>query len=379
MVFCKGKNSSLIAFKELFTKYAACSGQIININKSFIYVGGISDSRLDSIVNMLGFYTGAVPFNYLGAPIFKGKPKVIHFQLVVDKIKTKLDSWKASLLYMAGRVQMVKSVINNMLLHTMAVYSWPISLLREIERWIKNFIWSGDKDKRKLVIVSWKKVCSDLFEGGLGIKSLICLNEATKLKLCWDMLHSNEQWASLIRSRAIRGKSCISHHIYSSIWSGIKGEYQVIMNNSNWLLGDGQKINFWSDNWCGVHIADHFQIPISLSSTFPQHVNAFMVNKQWSIPIEIQNHVPLLKNLVTQVTIPTADQSDQLVWNHNASGNLPLKDAFHFKKHHHMLIPWTKCIWNKDIPPSKAMLVWRMMMGKLPTDDLLAQRGCHLP
>jgi len=58
MVFCKWKNSSLIAFKELFTKYAACSGQIININKSFIYVGGISDSRLDSIVNMLGFYTG---------------------------------------------------------------------------------------------------------------------------------------------------------------------------------------------------------------------------------------------------------------------------------------------------------------------------------
>lgn len=73
---------------------------------------------------------------------------------------------------------MVKSVINNMLLQTMSVYAWPVSLLREIERWIKSFIWSGDTDKRKLVTVSWKKVCFDLEEGGLGIKSLVCLNEA---------------------------------------------------------------------------------------------------------------------------------------------------------------------------------------------------------
>jgi hypothetical protein len=293
---------------------------------------------------MLGFNIGALPFNYLGAPIFKGKPKVIHFQPIADKIKSKLASWKASLLSMAGRVQMVKSVINNMLLHTMAVYSWPISLLKEIERWIKNFIWSGDTDKRKLVTVAWKKVCSDFNEGGLGIKSLICLNEATSLKCCWDMIHSNEQWATLIRSRVLREKSCISYHIYSSIWSSIKGEYQVIMNNSAWLLGDGKRINFWFDNWCGVQIAEHLQIPISLSS-FPQHVSEFIVNKQWNIPIEILNLVPLLRNLGFQVTIPTVEQSDQLVWKHNASGNLPLKDAFYFKKHHHMLIPWTKCIW----------------------------------
>lgn len=43
MVFCKGKNSSLISLKELFTKYATCLGQIVNINKSSIYAGGISD------------------------------------------------------------------------------------------------------------------------------------------------------------------------------------------------------------------------------------------------------------------------------------------------------------------------------------------------
>jgi len=138
MVFCKGKTSCLTALKELFTRYAACSGQIINVSKSSIYSGGISNDRLHSIVNLLGFSIDSLPFTYLGAPIFKGKPKPICFQPIADKIKAKLASWKASLLSMAGRVQIVKSVINNMLLHTMYVYAWPVSLLREIEKWIKK-------------------------------------------------------------------------------------------------------------------------------------------------------------------------------------------------------------------------------------------------
>lgn len=118
MVFCKGKNSSLLALKDLFTRYAACSVQIINTNKSSIYSGGISNDRINSIVNMLGFQIGSLPFNYLAAPIFRGRPKVIYLQPIVDKIKGKLATWKASLLSMVGRIQLVKSVIQNVhLLH----------------------------------------------------------------------------------------------------------------------------------------------------------------------------------------------------------------------------------------------------------------------
>jgi len=65
----------------------------------------------------------------------------------------------------------------------MSIFSWPTSLLRDMEKWIRNFIWSGDTGKKQLVTVSWKKVCVDKDEGGLGIRSLICLNQATNLKL----------------------------------------------------------------------------------------------------------------------------------------------------------------------------------------------------
>jgi len=137
---------------------------------------------------------------------------------------------------MVGRIQLIKSVINSMLLLTMKIYSWPISLIKDIEKWIKKFIWSGDITKRKMLTVAWKRVCSDYDEGGLGIKSLICLNEATNLKLCWELLHSEEQWANLLRSRTLRGNHYINHPIFSSIWSGIKHEYSTIREISNLVM-----------------------------------------------------------------------------------------------------------------------------------------------
>jgi len=146
MVFCKGNFFCLQALKELFTRYANCSGQIINLSKSSIHVGGVSNDRLNHMVNLIGFEIGTLPFTYLGAPIFKGKPKRIYFQPIADKIKIKLASWKASLLLMACRVQLVNSVIQSMVVHTMSVFSWPTIIRRDIEKWIRNFIWSGDID-----------------------------------------------------------------------------------------------------------------------------------------------------------------------------------------------------------------------------------------
>jgi len=111
----------------------------------------------------------------------------------------------------------------------------------------------------------------------------------------------------------------------------------------------------------------------------PQLVHEFIVHRFWSITLDLQIQIPLLKNLMQQVTISISAHDGRLVWTHTTSGKLPSKEAFHFKKQHQLKIPWTKCISNRDIRPSKATLVWRVMLGKLPTDDILAQRGCYFP
>jgi len=156
MIYCKGKLSSLQALKQLFDIYALDSGQVINNGKSTILSASISQAKLLRIVTLLDFKIGSLSSHYLGVPIFKGKPKACHLQPVADKIKLKLSQWKAQLLSMAGRVQLVRSVIQSMLVYSISLYSWPISLLKDLERCIRNFIWSGDSDKRKMVTISWK-------------------------------------------------------------------------------------------------------------------------------------------------------------------------------------------------------------------------------
>jgi hypothetical protein len=153
-----------------------------------------------------------LPFIYHSVLIFKGKPKTCFLKPLADKVKIKLAAWKASLLSIVGRVQLIKSVIYGMLMHSLLIYSWPMSLIKDLEMCFRNFIWSGDITKRKLVTVSWAKVCKLLAERGL-----VKLNEASNLKLCWDLFHSSEHWAILLRSRVQRKHKVINHHIFSSL------------------------------------------------------------------------------------------------------------------------------------------------------------------
>ncbi|KAI5422272.1 hypothetical protein KIW84_045654 [Lathyrus oleraceus] len=167
MLFCKGNSSNIKALSTFFDRYAQISGQVINPLKSTIYGGSISHQRLTHIVGSLGFSIGTMPFIYLGVPIFKGK------QPLVNKIKLKL--------------------------------SFPVILCIQLERYMRNFLWSGDLENKKLVTVSWSTVCTPVSEGGLGLRSIPKINEAFILKLCWDILHSEDQWDTFLKSRVTRG------------------------------------------------------------------------------------------------------------------------------------------------------------------------------
>ncbi|GAU47353.1 hypothetical protein TSUD_190190 [Trifolium subterraneum] len=345
MVFCKGKFSSLQALHS-FTIYANCSGQVINASKSTIFAGGISQIRLNNIVNLIGFKVGSLPFNYLGIPIFKGRPKARYFYPIADRIKAKLSAWKASFLSIAGRAQLVKSVIQSMLVYSISVYSWPISLLKSIETWSRNFIWSSDINKRKLVTVAWKKICVPYSEGGLGLRSLISLNEAANLKQCLEFFHSEESWALILRDRALRN------------------------------VGNGKDIKLWEDSWCGEPLIDTLQINNSDLTWLPSKVSDILLNHSWNIPADLDNLFAALKTFVRQVTLSNQNVPDKLIWKHNTSGELSMKDAYEFKRLKAPQKSWAKIIWCMEIPPSKSLLAWRLMQDKILPDDKLMERGC---
>lgn len=174
-----------------------------------------------------------LPFLYLGAPIFKGRPKSIHFESIVDKTRIQLASWKAIVVSMTRSGLSIKNVIQGMVMHTIMVYSWPNSLLKDIQKWCENFIWSDDTLKKKLVTIAQRKCYLDLTYGGLGITSI---NEASNPLQCWNMTDSKYHRVTIFKHKVHRQRGQIKHNILSSICSGLK----------SCISG------FWLDNWCDL-------------------------------------------------------------------------------------------------------------------------------
>jgi hypothetical protein len=184
----------------------------------------------------------------------------------LDADDTMKSSCKASLLSIAGRVQLVKSIVLGMIQHTIALYCWPASSIKSLECSIRNFI--------------WHKVCKPTSQGGLGLRSISQINKGASLKLQWDLMNSTEDWAILLKSRVLRKNNTITHHISSSIWSSIKDSYFELMDNTSWLLGRGDNINFWLDEWCGQPLVHTLQIPSHLHQNITAKVEDFIVDNQ---------------------------------------------------------------------------------------------------
>ena len=87
MIFCTGLKSNIRELLSIFHKYSEVSGQTVNNEKSRFFKGNMSVTRKNMIANLLGFNVRFVAFLYLGCLIFQGKPKVMHFRMVTDKIK----------------------------------------------------------------------------------------------------------------------------------------------------------------------------------------------------------------------------------------------------------------------------------------------------
>jgi ribonuclease HI len=205
------------------------------------------------------------------------------------------------------------------------------------------------------------------------------LNNATNLKLSWTIFTSQCSWAKLLKDRVLRGKKTIQHHIFPSIWSSVKDEFNVLMSNSIWLLGNGENINFWNDPWCGVPLSVQFQIPAHISAALSSKVCDYIVNGGWHIPPYLSQLFPTLNCMVNQIIIPLDPCADSLLWKHTDDGDLHLKDAYLFKTQGWEELSWAKYIWSIDLPPSKSFLVWRLFHDKIPTDEHLKGRGCYIP
>jgi len=72
----------------------------------------------------------------------------------------------------------------------------------------------------------------------------------------------------------------ISHHFKSSVWFGIHQHMDTIIDNSRSIVGTGDNITIWTDNWLGSTLMDHLVLPNSLTPSLLGKLSSFVLHGQ---------------------------------------------------------------------------------------------------
>jgi len=123
--------------------------------------------------------------------------------------------------------------------------------------------------------------------GGLDLKPTRLVNEALMLQLAWKLVSEDSQWTILLCSRYFSNGRPIQDYFKSSIWCGIKPHIATVIANSLWVVGTGEKIHFWIDNWLGEPLVDILHIDPLVYINFTGLVSDVISNGALSVPFEV--------------------------------------------------------------------------------------------
>jgi hypothetical protein len=235
---------------------------------------------------------------YLGQPTHIGRSKAQTFSFIQDKVWKKLKGWKEKHLSFEGRGTLIKAVVQAIPTYLMSVFLIPKSFCNQMEGMISRFWWGSNVDKKKIHWVSWKKNCQQKELGGVGFRDLHQFNTALLAKQGWRiMTNPSSLMAGTLKAKYFPNNDFLQAkqgHKSSYTRQSIHKASWVLKRGCSWLVGNGQSINIWSDNWI------HHQIGSKTWS--PKHDNTELqkvsdlfdpLNNTWKDDISVNKSISL--------------------------------------------------------------------------------------
>lgn len=203
MLFARGDVPSVRILMESLECFKEQSGLMVNANKSCIFTAGIYGRDLDEILETVGYPMGSLPVRYLGVPLAAQKLNVVHYAPLVDRIAAYIQAWSSNTLSYAGRLELIRSVIQGVECFWLHAFPLPPSVLERIIRLCRVFLWGS-----KRTPVGWDDVCRPKEEGGLGIRHLATWNMAILSKIIWN-IHAKRDtlWIRWIHEVYLKNRS----------------------------------------------------------------------------------------------------------------------------------------------------------------------------
>ena len=200
------------------------------------------------------------------------------WQGVIDKIQKRLRAWKGNSLSRAGRLTMIKAVLNCMPIYYLSLFRMPKKVSKEIIRIQRIFLWGGSVDGKHMSLVKWDIIQLPKNKGGLGVGNLVIKNAALLFKW-WGRYACEEEplWKRVIQSIHNEDQVAIPSLKPSQVpgpWQAVKKllrnkqpSSEAFFQQIKVKIGNGSKTRFWEDPWLQCEtLKDRFSVLFLLSS-----------------------------------------------------------------------------------------------------------------
>ena len=315
---------------------------------------------------------------------------------IEERFRKRLSSWKRQYISKGERPlsSLIRSTLSSLPIYFLSLFRMPKLVCSRLEKIQRDFLWGGSNLERKPHLVNWKTVCLEKSRGGLGVRGLSKMNKALLCKWCWRFANERDTlWRLVIRTKFGEkdggwNTSDIRGGYGTGLWKDIRKEWLTFSQNTTSSLGNGRRLGFWKDPWCGetmlcnvfptlfnlaVHkdarVADVWDSSREDGGWSPVFLRPF---NDWEVE-EVERFLHFLHNKKIRPF-----QEDRLLLKETMNDGFSVR--LMYRKLIYSLPTDFPCrsIWNPIVPPKLGFFAWEASWGKVFTLDQLKRRGIPL-
>ncbi|XP_050387444.1 uncharacterized protein LOC126803741 [Argentina anserina] len=333
LCFTKANVEDYRKLRLITDSYCSASGQRINFDKSSVFFSSNTPVEIhEAIANELGIPVSQ-PGVYLGLPTMWGNSKRSALAYIRERVKRKLDGWKANILSQAGREVLIKFIAMVVPTYPMSIFLLPKLLSKQGRRLIHN---------------------------------------------------DDSMWARILRARYFDQSSFLKAKKGSRpswIWNSLLAGRDSVSKQFFWQVHNGRSIDVWSDSWVPNNNGGEI-IPVDTSNRFtPLQVHDLIdESRNWDV-----SHLQYFLSeedfsSIKAIPIGDVDERDILVWPHSKDGDYSMKSGYKWifnpavpksamkPSSSHVISPnvW-HVVWKADFLPKISNFLWRALSNALST------------
>ena len=391
LIFFDGTSNSLRGILTVLRDFQKSTGLALNLRKTCVFVNGENSEASASLASEFGITMGSLPVKYLGLPLIPHKARRTDYQPLLDKIRSRVTSWQARHLSFAGRLQLIQSVLYNIIGFWASAFPLSKGCVEDLEKMLNAFLWSGAPDSARGAKVAWSSVCTSKESGGLGLRRISGLNTAYGIKHVWNIFAgSGSLWVAWVKRHYVPDNLFWTVD-FTSVGSWIWRWLMTLRDLTRLLIMchvvSGRQASFWHDIWTpdGPILSRTGPTgPMVSGVPLDASVSSIITNGAWNISARSRHPILRYIRSVLPAQVPDVDSIDEdyFLWR-NSPADQPTD--FSVSKLYSTLNPdppiaqWHRVVWFKKRIPRHAFITWLVMRERMVTRDRLISWGMNVP